>query len=364
MAKVGRFVALLLAAIVAVFNIASVAAAKQLAGYIDLTGSRGVASHATDNSGMFYWFTPAVEDDGTAPLVLWLQGGPGSSGMTGLFYEIGPYTLNDKIQMVDRTVGNWNQKYNVLFVDQPVGTGYSYAGSADAYANNEDDVTADLYFFLQQWYKQYSQYSSRPFFITGESYGGHYIPAFASRILDENANASSNHNLVVPLSGIAVGDGLTDPCSQVLTGPRAAYDFGIVDMKTYARAEAYAVKAAAECSRGNFSGAVDYRSKMEDAVIAASGINPYDVRVFGNYNANSEKMTVFLNEASTKDMLNVGQDKKFGTDSEVGEHLTDDIMRSLAGKFPRLLANMRVLLYQVSKFSVVSTGQPIDLIAG
>lgn len=337
--------------LVAVLAFAAKGYETQLAGYVDLTGSRGPESHATDGSGLFYWFTPSQNDpNGDAPLVLWLQGGPGSSGMTGLFFEIGPYTLDDKVQMVNRTVGNWNQNYHVIFVDQPVGTGYSYAGTSDAYANNEDDVTADLYFFMQKFYSQYKEYSTRPFFITGESYGGHYIPAFADRILTENANvlsSSSSSNVVIPLKGIAIGDGLTDPCSQVLTGPRAAYDFGIINSKVFLQAKLYADQAAVECARGNFTGAVEFRSKLEDTVQAASGINLYDVRIFGNYNANSEKMSVFLNEASTKAMLNVGQEHRFGTDSEVGDHLEDDIMRSLVDKFPRLLSNMRVLLYQV-----------------
>jgi vitellogenic carboxypeptidase-like protein len=326
----------------------------QLAGYIDLTGSRGATSHATDGSGMFYWFTPAQNDNGDAPLVLWLQGGPGSSGMTGLFWEIGPYTLNDKAEMVPRTVGNWNQHYNVLFVDQPIGTGYSFAGTSEAYANNEDDVTADLYFFLQKFYSQYPAYSNRQFFITGESYGGHYIPALADRILTENAKIATDAatNVEVPITGIAIGDGLTDPCTQVMTGPRAAYDFGIINTKTFLMAKTYAQMAATECAKGNFTAAVEYRSKMEDTVQSASGVNLYDVRVFGNYNANSDKMAIFLNEPSTKQMLNVG-DHKFGTDNEVGDHLTDDIMRSLVDKFPRLLSNMRVLLYQVSFFILV-----------
>lgn len=98
-------------------------------------------------------------------------GGPGSSGMTGLLYENGPYYLSDELVLQNRSVGSWNTEFNVLFIDQPIGTGYSYAGKEDAYVSNEVEVAEDLYFFLQQWYNMYEEYAELPFFITGESYG-------------------------------------------------------------------------------------------------------------------------------------------------------------------------------------------------
>ena len=117
---------------------------------------------------------------------MWLNGGPGSTSLLGLFFENGPYYLSSDNNIENRTDGNWNQQYNVLYLDQPVGTGYSIAGSESAYANSEDDVATDMYYFLQEWFKAYPQYKDAPFFITGESYAGHYIPALATTILMEN----------------------------------------------------------------------------------------------------------------------------------------------------------------------------------
>lgn len=295
---------------------------------------------------MFYWFTPAQSTSEQAPLLIWLQGGPGSPGELGLFFEIGPYYLNENLELESRTVGNWNQEYNVLFLDQPIGTGYSYAGSDNAYATNQDEVATDLYFFLQKWYKKYEAYSKSPLFLTGESYGGHYIPAFAYRILLENDNIAGTNNRYVNLQGVAIGDGLTDPCSQVEMGPRAAYDFGIVDMKTFAKASHAALKAGLACREGNFTAAHDYRSEMEDTVIVASGINKYDVTVFGTYDYMHERMDAYLNTAEAKAMLNVPSEVHFGTDDLVSERLYDDVMQSQADKIPFLLERIRVLLYQ------------------
>lgn len=274
-------------------------------------------------------------------------GGPGSRGEIGLFFEIGPYYLNDDLILENRTVGNWNKNYHVLFLDQPIGTGYSTAGSSESYAKSQDDVATDLYFFLQRWYESYPSYSSLPLFITGESYGGHYIPAFADKIIQENTRLSNTGNTLVQLKGIAIGDGLTDPCSQVEAGPRAAYDLGIIDLKTFAEAKAYALQSSKACLELDFTTAHKYREEMEDLVISRSGINQYDVRIFGSYTYN-EKMSKYLSLPETKLMLHVPVDNKVNTDSQVSECLYDDVMRSQADKIPVLLKNnVRVLLYQV-----------------
>ncbi|KAJ1964474.1 hypothetical protein GGI12_001394 [Dipsacomyces acuminosporus] len=74
---------------------------------------------------LFYWYFPAiapkVEDP---PLLLWIQGGPGSSSMIGLFTEMGPFDLTDDGQFIRRNI-TWANEYNLLVVDQPAGTGFS-----------------------------------------------------------------------------------------------------------------------------------------------------------------------------------------------------------------------------------------------
>jgi vitellogenic carboxypeptidase-like protein len=343
---------------------------SELAGMIDVSGSR---PGRTEGSALFYWFTPAqtTEAPEKQPLLIWLQGmlvcsnvrdmlmlrifmchsrvgGPGSSGSLGLFFEVGPYYLNERLEIEDRTVGQWNRDFNVVFLDQPIGTGYSYAGKDNAYATNEDEVAQDLHYFLQQWYNLYPQYADCPVFLTGESYAGHYIPAFAYKILEKNGQAAASGDRVVPLAGAAIGDGLTDPCAQVEAGPRAAYDFGLIDQKTFAKAKAAALKASAACAKGNFTAAHDYREEMEAIVAVASGINMYDVRTFEDYSDIKNRMNVYLNDPATKQRLHVPADKPFLTDSQVAERLYDDVMQSQLYTFPSLLKNMRVMLYQVS----------------
>src|ERR1700753_4241523 len=64
-----------------------------------------------------------VED----PLVLWLNGGPGCSSSTGLLFELGPCRIIDEGKNTTHNPHSWNERANVIFLDQPVGVGYSYS---------------------------------------------------------------------------------------------------------------------------------------------------------------------------------------------------------------------------------------------
>ncbi|KAM3567316.1 hypothetical protein VYU27_010536 [Nannochloropsis oceanica] len=146
----------------------------------------------TRNSSLFYWYCPPSGpasrpplSTNSTPLILWLQGGPGASGLIGLLYEMGPYRLekdnaSSSFSLVDRTVGAWSESYGMLFVDSPVGTGFSEVGGPDAYSRTEEDVAENLYVFLQGFYAMYPELLDGGLYIMGESYAGHYIPSLAT----------------------------------------------------------------------------------------------------------------------------------------------------------------------------------------
>ncbi|KAG0247193.1 hypothetical protein BG011_001888, partial [Mortierella polycephala] len=90
-------------------------------------------------TSMFYWFFPAINPKvKNPPLVIWLQGGPGSSSMIGLFFENGPIKVTEDMKLVRRPV-SWADDYSMLFIDQPVGTGYSYVTRLQD--NDEQNLT-------------------------------------------------------------------------------------------------------------------------------------------------------------------------------------------------------------------------------
>ncbi|CAF4438395.1 unnamed protein product, partial [Adineta steineri] len=128
----------------------------------------------THQSNLFFWFFPSQDGNTNAPLVVWLQGGPGSSSLFGLFAEQGPIMV-DMEQKLHGSNITWNSKYHLLYIDQPVGTGYSFTKSEEGYVTNEDEVARDLYSMLTQFFVIFHEYVPCPFYVTGESYGGRYV---------------------------------------------------------------------------------------------------------------------------------------------------------------------------------------------
>lgn len=167
---------------------------KQYSGYLDVKD---------EDKHFFYWFFESRNDPENDPVVLWLNGGPGCSSLTGLFFELGPASIGKDLKPIHNPYA-WNNNASVIFLDQPVNTGYSYSSNTVS-----DTVTAgkDVYAFLSLFFEQFPEYNSLDFHIAGESYAGHYIPVFTDEILSHDDRSFN-------LTSILIGNGLTDPLSQ------------------------------------------------------------------------------------------------------------------------------------------------------
>lgn len=156
----------------------------------------------------------------TDPLVLWLNGGPGCSSMTGLFFELGPCFVNKDGSSARKNEHSWINNANVFFLDQPIGVGFSYSSNHSAHGGEGGTFAAseDIYAFIQLWYNAFPESKKLPFSIAGESYGGHYIPVFASHIQEMNAIADPDYK--IPLESVLIGNGIFSDVVQITS----AYD--------------------------------------------------------------------------------------------------------------------------------------------
>lgn len=154
-----------------------------------------------DSANLFfhYWFVESQSNPDKDPIVLWLNGGPGCSSMLGLMTELGPYTITDEGQVVKNPYA-WNKRANVVFLESPAGVGFSYA--LDGNTNTNDDATAKHnHQALRNFFEKFPQYKNRPLYLTGESYGGVYLPTLAVLVdADETMN----------LKGVGIGNGYLD----------------------------------------------------------------------------------------------------------------------------------------------------------
>ncbi|KAG6486299.1 hypothetical protein ZIOFF_054869 [Zingiber officinale] len=166
---------------------------NQYAGYVTVDKPNGRA--------LFYYFAEAVENSGSKPLVLWLNGGPGCSSLGyGAMEELGPFRVMSDGKTLYRNPYAWNEVANVLFLESPAGVGFSYSNTTSDYAKSGDRRTAtDALVFLVNWFERFPEYKGRDFFITGESYAGHYVPQLAHAILHHK-------DRLINLKGIAIGN--------------------------------------------------------------------------------------------------------------------------------------------------------------
>lgn len=205
------------------------------AGYVHLGG------HDDNNNqerNLFYWlFAPSSNalnedvNDKNIPLVIWLNGGPGYSSLSGLFIENGPFRFtnhNDK-WIIQHNKYSWHKAPSyLLYVDQPVGTGFSFVSNDEndnGLCPTDECIAEDFYNFLTEliWLHR-DTLLDRPIYITGESYAGHYIPIIADYIVKRNeevketvvtgGNEDTLPPIHIPLSGIAIGNGWMDLKTQ------------------------------------------------------------------------------------------------------------------------------------------------------
>ncbi|KAL1743846.1 Alpha/Beta hydrolase protein [Schizophyllum fasciatum] len=178
---------------------------NQYSGYGDLS----------EDKSIWFWYFESRNDPENDPLVLWFNGGPGSSSMIGLLQELGPCRINNDSADVSLNPYSWNNVANVVFIDQPVGVGFSY-GTTDVGTSQE--AASDIWDFLQIWLKDdhFERLQKNDLAIWTESYGGHYGPTFASHFLDQNEAIASGSvdGITLNLKVLGVGDGLTDPLHQ------------------------------------------------------------------------------------------------------------------------------------------------------
>uniref|UniRef100_A0A914RD41 Carboxypeptidase n=1 Tax=Parascaris equorum TaxID=6256 RepID=A0A914RD41_PAREQ len=134
---------------------------------------------------MFYWFVESQGNPDSDPVALWLNGGPGCSSIGGAFEELGPFYVNRDSHSLYENPYAWNKAANVLFLESPVGVGFSYITTdPNGFVVGDDAVAAMNYHAMNDFFSRvHPKYQNRTFFITGESYGGVYLPTLARLIV-------------------------------------------------------------------------------------------------------------------------------------------------------------------------------------
>ncbi|XP_042471639.1 serine carboxypeptidase-like 27 [Zingiber officinale] len=196
----------------------------QYSGYITVNASAGRA--------LFYWLAEAPATATPAPLVLWLNGGPGCSSVAyGASEELGPFRINSDGKTLYLNPHAWNRVANVLFLDSPAGVGFSYSNTSSDLTTAGDHRTAvDAYNFLVSWFDRFPQYKHREFYIAGESYAGHYVPQLSQLVYQKNIGIQ---NPTINFKGFMVGNALIDDYHDSVGTFEFWWTHGLISDLTY-----------------------------------------------------------------------------------------------------------------------------------
>ena len=242
----------------------------QDSGYVQLP-------HTVD-AHYFFWYFESRRDPRNDPLVLWLTGGPGCSSLLALLAENGPcHVLPDLSTRLNPY--SWTAVSNVVWLDQPTAVGFTY-GDARDWDDSEERVGAHVLSFLEGFVDRHPELAGRPLYITGESYGGHYVPVAAHYVW-------RHHTHRLNLKGIAIGNGITHAAIQlphyVDMAEANAYGIQLVDAAQLALMKADAPVCGAQLAQcaHNRSACVDGLAFCAERLLApllTAQRNPYDIR--------------------------------------------------------------------------------------
>ncbi|KAH8831814.1 serine carboxypeptidase [Flagelloscypha sp. PMI_526] len=168
-----------------------------------------------EDKHVWFWFFEARNHPESAPLVAWFNGGPASSSEYAVMTELGPCRITNDSSGFDFNPTSWNEVANIIFIDQPIGVGFSYGG---AEINDTIGAAEDAWDFMQVFLtdEKFKKYGKGDFGIWTSSYGGHYGPVFSKYFLEQNQAIADGKTAgtKINLNYLGIGDGLTNPAVQ------------------------------------------------------------------------------------------------------------------------------------------------------
>ncbi|CAG7720344.1 unnamed protein product, partial [Allacma fusca] len=292
-----------------------------------------------------------------APVILWINDLPGFTSLKGVFLETGPFYVDDDNQLRDRNT-SWAKTHSMLYIDAPVGTGFSFANSEDAYANNSEEEAEELYEALKQFFTLYNDFQPNDFYLAGESYAGTTIPDFAKKIDDENDKGSFKINL----KGLILGSPFLD-LSQVHKED-FYYSLGLISAKQRKEFQEAHTKFEDLHKAGKDTEAIQYglslhlgpeslTSKMTGFVDTHSALTTVDPPQLG-------KFVKFIDSKEAHRYLHTGVHKFISANKVVFKHFGSDVFRQHTKTLEGLLNRGHRCLIFVGQFDIYITHDKLE----
>ncbi|THG13811.1 hypothetical protein TEA_014289 [Camellia sinensis var. sinensis] len=196
------------------------------------------------------------------PIILWLQGGPGASGVgIGNFEEVGP--LDTDLKPRNST---WLREADLLFVDNPVGTGFSFVEDTKLFVKTDEEAATDLTMLLMEIFNKNESLQKSPLYIVAESYGGKFAATLGLSAL----KAIESGKLKLILGGVALGDSWISPEDFVFSWGPLLKDVSRLDSNGAQKSNSLAQQIKQQIDNGQFEDATNSWSALEDVISSSS----------------------------------------------------------------------------------------------
>lgn len=276
----------------------------QASGYLD-TGS---------GDKLFYWFFSSRSDPAHDPVVIWLNGGPGCSSMEAILFENGPSNLDGE-STLHPNQWSWNNRANVLYIDNPSGVGFS---TGDKKVTDSIVAAVDFKNAITSFYDKYPFLKNNELHMSGESYAGRYIPVFAEAI-------NKDDSCPVKVTSVIIGNGLVSPIAEYSSyGPMLCGQGGrdpvlsTQECEKIAEKEKGCLKYVEGCMNNNKFDCLMANEACSTVEGYIRRFNPYDIRDSGcapNTNGlcypELNNVQAYFNQDDVKSALGVPSQEQF-----------------------------------------------------
>uniref|UniRef100_A0A2C9JXK9 Carboxypeptidase n=1 Tax=Biomphalaria glabrata TaxID=6526 RepID=A0A2C9JXK9_BIOGL len=321
---------------------------KSYAGFITVDQKVG--------NNLFFWFFPAIQPSvrSSAPLLLWLNGGPGVTSMFGLFHDNGPIRLSSKINEssdYEKWSESWAETFSMLYIDNPVGVGYSYSDSGEeGYRSTQDGYSGDLYEFIELFYVLFPDHKQRELYIGGASYAGQYVTGFAYLLAQMIQSGKSS----LPLAGIYLCAPYLDPMSQNLAYMDFYHSKGAVTPRQIDDWKRETISTITAFQKGEMTQyAVTEIMESIRPTFGCPDVGNFLSEVYPPFDAVQDVM----NSDRLRRLVHAGDASFLATNMRVYEKLAKDILHSSSSKLTLLMDKFKVLIYNGDLDGIV--GSPV-----
>ncbi|CAL9083450.1 unnamed protein product [Musa textilis] len=203
----------------------------RLRGLFVVCSRRYVEVDEVKETEFFYYFIESEGNPAEDPLLLWLTGGPRCSAFCGLVFEVGPLKFvsakyNGSLPSLVYRPYSWTKVSNMIFLDSPVGSGFSFSRHAESYYDGGDISWSQyVYTFLIKWLVDHPKFLANPLYIAGDSYAGKIVPIVAQQVLN---GIEAEKRPLLNLQGYVIGNPVTGEKIDLNARVPFAHGMGII----------------------------------------------------------------------------------------------------------------------------------------